>query len=60
MVMQVRDTAKKLYFDYLWGCVVPRRSDGSQYRHQLAATTKAILRISFTWTLVNAQFWSTQ
>ena len=45
---------------YLWRWLVPRRGDGSQYRHQLAATTKAILRISFTWTLVNAQFWSTQ
>ena len=45
---------------HLWWWLVPRRGDGSQYRHQLAATTKAILRISFTWTLVNAQFWSTQ
>ena len=40
--------------------VVPRRSDGSQCRHQPTAVILATLRISFALTLVNALFWSTQ
>ena len=40
--------------------MVPRRSDGSQYRHQPTAVIFAVLRISFALTIVNAVFWSTQ
>ena len=40
--------------------VVPAEGDGSQCRHQPSAVAKAILRISFALTLVNALFWSTQ
>ena len=44
----------------LQGVMVPRRSDGSQYRHQPTAVIFAVLRISFALTIVNAVFWSTQ
>ena len=40
--------------------MVPAGGDGSQYRQQLAATTKTTPRISLDWAVVNAQFWSAQ
>ena len=40
--------------------MVPAEGDGSQHRHQPTAVILATLRISFAWTLVNAQCWSTQ
>ena len=42
------------------GRMVPRRSDGSQYRHQLTAVILATLRISLGWILVNSLKWSTR